>query len=1088
MVRDTTVDAGCGAVPRALSPMQQGMLFHSVDRPAPGVDIEQVVCEMHHPVGAPEFAYAWRLMVRRHDTLRTSFVFSGGQEPRQIVLPPDQVSVSVRVLNFAADAEVEPVIEQYLAADRRLGFSSLKAPLARVALFTAGPEHAWFVFTYHHLVLDARGMFTLFKEALDMHDAFAVGRHPELPPARSYFDYISWLQSLDVHRAEGFWREHFRGMAAPSVLRLPGPTDGPVGDRDLPGELVMRFTELQTAWLRDAARTHGVTLNNLLQGAWALVLSRFTGEDDVVFGAVRACRRVPVEGADSMVGMLINTVPFRVRMAGAASTGHWLRDLREQWLSLRDFEHTPLSQVQRWSGLAQGRPLFETLFNYQDPSWIAALRRLGGIWANRSFEIRSQPNYPLALDIYGDEALLIRAFYNRDRFAAEAVSRMLEHFHDAITALADPHLDTLSLVPRLPAKERDQVMVAFNRTAADYPCNLCVQTAFEAHAKVTPDRLAVTDGHTELSYGELNRRANRLASRLRKFGVAPDKLVAVCMKRSAEMLVAWLGVLKAGGAFVPLDPGYPAERLAFQIVDCGARVLISQPELDALPLPEGVSRVDLAADGSGFEEEPESGIKSDATAANLAYVIYTSGSTGQPKGVEIEHRSLMNLVTWHRVTYRITETDRATQLASPAFDASVWECWPYLAAGASLHIPDDETRITPSRLWRWLADQRITVAFIPTPIAEAALSEPWHEGMALRALLTGGDRLRRTAPAQLPCTVYNHYGPTENTVVATACAVQRGGAEAPPIGRPIANTCVFVLDREMRLAPIGVPGELYIGGDSLARGYLNRPGLTEERFVLNPFADGKDRVLPGAGHRVSRLYRTGDIVRWRTDGQLEFLGRVDQQVKIRGCRIELGEISAALQRHAHVREAVVVARNDAHGHAQLLGYVVPVSGTNPTDSELIEFLRGLLPSYMIPAAIVPLAAWPLTPNGKVDTALLPSPDKIQARDSGTGIVPRTREEQEIATIWSDILGKERLELTDNFFDVGGHSLLAAQAVTRVNAALGVSVSVRLLFDHPTVADFARAIVQADANSAPRHPALRSKRRPATPELETVHQA
>jgi amino acid adenylation domain-containing protein len=1073
--------------------MQQGMLFHAVNGGTRGVDVEQVVCELRHPVSPPEFEQACRLIAARHETLRTTFVWPQGQPPRQVVRPAAEVTLPLRVLDFSGTEDIGAIVEQYLEADRRAGFPVLTAPLARIALFLAADDAACFVFTYHHLVLDARGMYTLFKELMEIHDALVRGENLSLPPVRPYQDYIAWLQTLDTRRAEAFWREQFQGLHAPTALPVPPPAGASAAD-EMPGEMALRFSDAETNRLREAAARHGVTLNTILQGAWAVVLSRYTGEDDVVFGAVRACRHVPVEGAAGMIGMLINTVPLRVRLASAASVGHWLRGLREQWIALRDFEHSPLLEVQRCTELAPGRPLFDTIFNFQEPSWIAALRRLGGIWAQRRFEIRSQPGYPLALDLYGDDGLLVRAFYDRRRFDGPSVGRLLGHFRTAAASLADAHTDRVGEVAMVDAAERRQLLSGFNGTHADYPRDLCVHRAFEEMAAVHPDRVAVVDAKTTLTYGDLNARANCLAARLQGLGIGPDRLVAVCMTRSTEMLVAWLGALKAGGAFVPLDPGYPPERLSFQLQDCRSPVLLTQTHLAGVlpPIPAGVTCLEIGPGAQDIGVDAGANVTSDVAAENLAYVIYTSGSTGQPKGVQIEHRALMNLVTWHQRTYGISPADRATQLASPAFDASVWETWPYLTAGASLHIPDDDTRISPAALWCWMAARKITVAFLPTPLAEAALNETWPEGMTLRALLTGGDQLRRPAPPTFPCALVNHYGPTENTVVATAAIVSASVAGAPPIGAPIANTTACVLDREMRPVPVGVPGELYLGGESLARGYLNRPELTAEKFVANPFAAAsagqsqisnlKFEMRGSAGAAPARLYRTGDLVRWRPDGQLDFLGRIDHQVKIRGCRVELGEIEAALQRHPAVREAVVVTRPDEQGNAQLVGYVVATAAA-PAEDELIEFLRAALPSYMVPVAVLALAAWPLTANGKVDRRALPPPPVRSAHPS-TQVAPRTEQEQAIARIWADVLGRDPIGVHDNFFEMGGHSLLAAQAITRLNAALGATISVRTLFDHPTVAEFASALERNAAFVAPR-PALRAKRRAVSPELELV---
>ncbi|MEO5959599.1 MAG: amino acid adenylation domain-containing protein, partial [Opitutaceae bacterium] len=664
--------------------------------------------------------------------------------------------------------------------------------------------------------------------------------------------------------------------------------------------------------MRVAAKRHGVTINTLVQGAWAVLLSRYSGGEDVVFGAVRACRHIPVAGAEAMVGLLINTLPVRVRIASDSLVGPWLQEVREQWLALRDFEHTSLTKIQRWSEIPAGRRLFETVVNYQEPSWDAALAALGGKWRNRHFEIRSQPSFPLALDVCGGAALTATLIYDRGRFSDDAMARMLGHFRVVLEAMADDTPRTVGELPMLTEAETRQVLVEWNRTGVEFPRDRSVAAWVEANAREHPDCLAVADVRGSLNYGELNRRANRVARRLKAAGVGRGGLVAVCMKPATEMIVAWLGVLKAGAAFVPLDSSSPPERLAFQLKDCGARVLLTQPKLRTAlpPVSPTVDIVDLRADGSGFETELDGDLECAAAPTDLAYVIYTSGSTGRPKGVEIEHGALMNLVSWHRAAYAVTPEDRASQVASPAFDAAVWEIWPYLVAGASVHIADEETRRSPQNLVRWLAEKRITLAFLPTPLAEATMEEAWPNETALRAVLTGGDKLKRVPPAGFPCALFNHYGPTENAVVTTWGEIARSetGATEPAIGRPIANVQVYVLDACRRPLPIGLPGELFVGGASLARGYLNGPELTAEKFV--PAADG-----------TGRLYRTGDIVRWRADGQLEFIGRHDGQVKIRGYRIELGEIESGLQRHPVVREALVLVRATANGSSQLVAYV-----------------------------------------------------------------------------------------------------------------------------------------------------------------------
>jgi amino acid adenylation domain-containing protein len=1059
--------------------MQQGMLFHRLEGNAPGVDVEQVIGELREPVDAARFEQAWREVIARHPALRTGFEFENDREPRQVVHPASRVSLRFQYEEFADEHAARRGLENYLATDRREGFATLAPPLLRVALLRGGPEHYWFVTTYHHLLLDARSMTVMFKEALDLHDALVQGRVLELPPARPYRLYIDWLQTLHLPRAENFWREYLLGFSTTTLLPVAHATRD-VEPGEGAGELAFRLPDATTLQLRVVARKYDVTLNTLVQAAWAVVLSRYSGEEDVVFGALRACRKIPVEGAQSIVGLFINTGPVRVHANADVALGPWLRELREQWLAMRDYEHAPLMKIQQWSEVPRGRPLFETILSYQEPAWDAALNALGGPWARRSFDIRAQPNYPLALEVLGGAALTVKFIYDRARFSGEAIARVMGHYCVVLEALAADAVETVGALPLLTEPERHEVLVTWNRTGADFPRHLCVHSEIEAHAATAPERIAVTDASNALTFGELNARANRVAHRLRSLGVSRDTLVAVCMERSVEMIVAWLGVLKAGGAFVPLDPTYPSERLAFQIEDSRVRVLLTQHHLRAAlpPLPTGVEVLDVPADGSGFTAEPDDDPPLAVGADALAYVIYTSGSTGQPKGVEIEHRSLMNLVTWHWRAYQVTMADRATHLASPAFDAAVWEVWPYLAAGASVHIPDDETRLSPALLWRWMAEKRITLSFMPTPLAEAALNEPWPQDLALRALLTGGDKLQRRPPQNFPCALVNHYGPTESTVVATCAAVSAGGLDtAPTIGRPIANTQAYVLDRHLRPVPVGVAGELFIGGESLARGYLRRPELTAERFVPNPFAAG-----------ASRLYRTGDLARWTPTGELEFIGRSDGQVKIRGCRIELGEIEATLQSHPAAHECVVLARPDERAQLQLVAYVLAHPDVAPTtELELIEFLRAKLPWYMVPAAVVLLEAWPLTPNGKIDRNALPNPGERLAGSRVPFAAPGSGIEQAVAKIWADVLGCAEVGLADNFFDLGGHSLLAAQVVSRLNALLQGRVSVRALFDHPTLRAFSREVEShLDANGAVPTALHRVKRRAARNEMELVH--
>ena len=586
----------------------------------------------------------------------------------------------------------------------------------------------------------------------------------------------------------------------------------------------------------------------------------------------------------------------------------------------------------------------------------------------------------------------------------------------------------------------------WNRTEVPYPKDHCLHELFEEQVERTPDAVAVAFQDRQLTYRQLNERANQLARHLQGLGVGPDTLVGICMERSPEMVVGLLGILKAGGAYVPLDPSYPGERLAFMLRDSGAPVLLTDQRLrDQLEFRSLNARIlcldaDWEAIAMSLTENPKGGAGSE----NLAYVIYTSGSTGEPKGVEIKHCGLLNLIFWHRRNYQVVPADRATQLAGVGFDAAVWELWPYLSAGASIHMPDEEIRLLPEKLRDWLVENEISLTFVPTPLAEALVALTWPPKVALRAMLTGGDRLTRHASRSLPFPLVNHYGPTEDTVVTTCGVVdiEGQGGKAPPIGKPIANTQTYVVDSRLQPVPIGVPGELLIGGDGLARGYLRRPGLTAEKFIANPFSRE-----PG-----ERLYRTGDLVRYSSTGAIEFLGRNDDQVKIRGFRIELGEIESALAAHPAVRAAVVLAREDVPGEKRLAAYAATHS-LAPSVNELRDYLKKRMPDYMVPSAFFILEQLPLTPHGKIDRTALPAPDSGDT----LRVEPATEVENKVADIVASLLGIDHVDPQENFFDLGGHSLLGAQLIARVRAAFGINLPLRKVFEAATVSELSAEI-------------------------------
>lgn len=623
-----------------------------------------------------------------------------------------------------------------------------------------------------------------------------------------------------------------------------------------------------------------------------------------------------------------------------------------------------------------------------------------------------------------------------------------ESFDSCTTSAQDGHIG-IGQREQSGVESEYEKMARWNATQRAFPLDVCMPQLIAMQAAITPGAVALVAGEQTVSYGALNRRANQLAHYLRERGVRANTLVGLYMERSIDMVVGLLGILKAGGAYLPLDSRYPQERLTFMVEDARTTIVVTQQHLIADFCVQKASPVCLDTDI--LAQQPETDPLSSVTKDDLAYVIYTSGSTGRPKGVQITHGSLLNLVFWHQRAFNVTASDRATQFASPAFDATGWELWPYLTRGASVYLVDDDIRVDATRLRDWLVRHSITIAFLPTALAESMLTLEWPKETALRFLLTGADTLQRYPALGLPFVLVNNYGPTEATVVATSgriVPVERTDA-LPTIGRPIANTQIYILDEHMRQVPIGTPGELYIGGAGLARGYLNSPALTAEKFVAHPFSD-----QPGA-----RLYRTGDLARYLPDGQIAFMGRADHQIKIRGYRIEPGEIAAILNTHAAVQASYILAQEDSAGDRYLVAYIVLAPGTSTTVHALQETLRAHLPDYMVPATFVPLDVLPLTENGKVNRTALPIPEAASTLHNEAFELPSTPIEERLAEFIANLLKLERVGVDENFFMLGGHSLLAAQIVVFVADTFGVNLSMYTLFEAPTIQLLAAEIEQ-----------------------------
>jgi amino acid adenylation domain-containing protein len=1028
-----------------LSPLQQGLLLNSLFSPGGGVDVIQVICTLQEAVDGDCLRHAWEHAVAAHPVLRTGFAWEGVGEPVQRVRARVELPWAAHDWSALPQAETEVRFAALLGEDRERGFDLSVAPLTRCTLVRSGAEEHRLVWTWHHAILDGRSYPQVLRDAFGAYEALRAGRTPDIRSPTPFRDYVHWAHGREVPGAAEHWLSLLEGFRAPA----PRPAHPSAEDGVGSGEHTVRLSPARLAALEAVARRYGVTLNTMVQGAWALLLGNYNAADDVVFGAVRGGRKGTVPGAEEIVGPVINTLPVRVRLGRDARTSEWLADLRAQHLAVRPFEHTPLPRVREWAGIPGEQPLFETLVVYEGHLNDTVLRAQGGDWVRRSFRVCRRPHAALCLAAFRDAGLILTLTWDRARHDDAEARGMGEHLRVLLHGLAAPEDRPLSCIPLVSRAERRRVVGEWNHTDAPAE-DVCMQHRFLEHVQERPDALAVQSEGETLTYGELDAHAGSLARALRRRGVGPEVRVALLLDRSPELITAILAVLKAGGAYVPLDPAYPPERLVWLLQDCGAAVLLTRGALRAR-IPEDC-RVEILSIDAPLEE-PEAGpAPNTATGPHgLAYVIYTSGSTGLPKGVMAHHGGLNNLVAWHQRAYNLRPGDRMSLIASPSFDASVWEIWPALACGASLHVPPDDVRIDPPALLAWLVRERLTVAFLPTAAAEefvahaAAAGPDARHGLALRTLLTGGARLRGV-PQGLPFAFYNNYGPTENTVVSTWSIVDPDEHGLPPIGHPLSNTRAYVLDPYLRPVPPGMQGELYLGGAQVTRGYLDRPGLTAGRFVPDPFS-----AVPGA-----RLYRSGDRVRWDDAGRIHFLGRTDLQVKVRGFRIELGEVETMLTRHPGVHEAVVVAPDDPEQGRRLVAYCVPAEAEAPADAVLRAFLGERLPPWMIPETFVKVDRLPFTPAGKLNREALPAPAPA-ACPAEMYVAPATPVERALAEVWRDVLRVERPGVHDSFFALGGHSLLAARLASRATSQLGVSLTARAVFDAPTIAEMAQVI-------------------------------
>jgi len=1027
----------------ACAPMQAGLLYETLSGRR-GIYTQQVAVTCRESLDADLLRRAWLVLVQRHGALRTSFLIGESATPRQCVHDKVELGVAIADWRGFSEGERESRWQELLVTDRQVGFELAQPPLMRVAICLLADSETRILWTYHHAILDGRSRVALLGEVFEIYRENPSGRAGQEEAATSFEQFAEWAASRGSDAAtEAFWREVLDGIDEPTPAPGARPTDGSKNSSEHGGGMMSRLldAELSNA-LRSMASAYELTPATILQGAYGLLLAQEADSDDLLFATTRAGRRSPPFDTEGIIGLLRVTSPVRLRLQPDETVRQWMTRVREFNLAVREFEHAPLSEMRRWSALARSRPIAETLFSYETASMNAVLRGLDPAWERRDVRLIEQLDFPLTLEAFGDAEIRVNVLYDETLVPVDEVIRIIDRYEAMVrVCVSDPEAAVGAVCELSPQRRRalsGETSDAHPPTAGEL-VPVLVRERILDH----PERIAVEHGDERLSYGEIGARAEQLAADLTELGAGRGTIVGIAMARTADMVVALLAVQRTGAAYLPLDPRYPAERLAFMLDDSGAELVVTDARSRSL-LPTLEHCAVLIADGRPANNAGASPARSVAP-DDLSHLIYTSGSTGTPKAVMVEHRSVAQLVAWAATTFADDERDGMLASTSLSFDLSVFEILVTLALGGRIVLVDDILALSDP-------DFRHEIAFVNT--IPSALSELLRVRDLPRSVHTvglGGEALPAALIDRLYAqqgirAVWNLYGPSEDSTYSTAHRCEPGGR--PYIGRPLPGTQAYIVDRHLRPVPEGVAGELLLAGFGLARGYLGRVELTAERFPELTFT-GADPV---------RVYRTGDLACWTRDGLLEYRGRLDDQVKIRGVRIEPGELAQALADQDSIADATVVVRGEG-GERKLVAYVVSASSTPPDLTRVHETLASRLPAALLPSAIVVLDALPLTPNGKLDRRALPDPSAGAAKANG-GVVTDAAQ-RSLAELWSEVLDiATPIAGDDDFFALGGDSLSALHLLAAVEDRFGRKLSVGALLTSTTLADQATAIESA----------------------------
>ena len=1042
-----------------LSPMQLGMLFQSLLAPGSGVYVEQQAMRLTNAVPGVLFERAWQAVVDRTPVLRTSFHWGDLEKPVQVVHRTVRVQVEQLDWRNVPSARVEEHLNGYLREVRSRGFVLDRPPLMRLALARTSDTETWFIWHFHHLLLDGWSGQLLMQEFIEEYRAKATGKRYEAPERRPFSAYIEWLQLQDESEAEAFWREQLAGITGPTSIGI-GRATAPERQVGNEGEYAVALSIEETNALRAFAKGSRLTLNTVVQGAWAILLGRYSGQREVVHGVVVSGRPPELAGVDEMIGLFINSIPVRVALPAEESLIQWLRRAQWQQSETTRYQYVSMLKLQQWIGVPSGTRLCETVVVFENFP----------VATTPEAEDLEEPLYlgrtdvAITLVVVPGKTLRMKLLYDDRRFEAQEIGQMASYFAGLLRRI--PSLGTARLcnIPLLTPGEREQMLVDWNQTGIAGCDAVSLMWLLEERAARTPDTTAYIEAEERMTLAEVHARSNRLARYLVAQGVEAGTVVGVCSPRSIAAATAFLAVLKCRAVFLPLDPSYPRDRLAYMAADSGAEVLLG---VDAGLAPRARA-LSWSEAWDGASQQPAANLGVYAAPGDLAYLIYTSGSTGRPKGVAVEHRAVLNRLHWMWREYPFYPDDVLAMKTALNFVDAFWEMLGGLLGGAPTVIAPPEVVAEPAAFVDLLARHGVTRLWFVPSFLEMLLESCPDLGKRLprlRSWWSGGEPLSgdlyRRFQAQVPeSKLYNVFGASE-VWDATAFDPQRDGAvtEWAPIGRPIANTAAYILDVELQPLPVGVTGSLYISGASVARGYVNQEALTRQRFIPHPFDP-----TPGA-----RLYDTGDLARFRGDGVIEYAGRRDLQLNVRGFRVEPAEIESLLEVHPLVRESVVISHGLDQRDQRLAAYVVPRGDVRDTEAVLAH-LRRWLPSFMVPT-IAWIDAVPMTPSGKRDRSRLPAAGTVSSRRSG-GREAASSLEQAVARQFCEVLGVDAVWRDDDFFaDLGGHSLLATRLVSRLQESTGVEVPLRAVFDAPTPAALAAVMERcipaqvADAKTA-----------------------